>query len=194
VLLPVLALTLVAVSVAERSLPPAWRAELNRYLAYKSGVLSADVQVLRVARASRPWQFGADGSRPRDLSRVVLGDRTYFQVDRSYSGDERHGFQPLPFPPQEVYCVLLRRGTGAGGLSTGVSYAVVFVALHQDLYNAAWVVHEGPPDPFAPALAAGLSRIGCDLSLSRPGSAQQARGLPFPPAMEREAPGGRAGG
>lgn len=193
-LLLVLAVTLVAVAVAERSLPPAWRAELDRYLAYKSGVLSTDVQVLRVARASRPWQFGADGSRPRDLSRVVLGDRAYFQVDRSYSGDERYGFQPLPFPPQEVYCVLLRHGTGAGGLSTEVGYAVVFVALHQDLYNAAWVVHEGPPDPFAPALAASLSRIGCDPSLDRPGSAQQARRLLFPLAGEKGAPGGPGGG
>jgi hypothetical protein len=69
--------------------------------------------------------------------------------------------RPLPFPPEEVWCVLLGRGSQA------TSSGVVFVALHQDIHNADWVVHETAGDPFSPDSLNAASAIGSDLATGR---------------------------
>ena len=38
---------------------------------------------------------------------------------------------------------------------------LVFVALHQDLYNAAWVVHEAEEPPLGSDSEADLAELGC---------------------------------
>jgi hypothetical protein len=44
---------------------------------------------------------------------------------------------------------------------------LVFVALHQDLYNADWIVHEGPAGASDADLGAVLVRLGCDVEYGR---------------------------
>ena len=151
----------VGMEVAERGSHARWRVELDKYLAYKS-TSAGQVTVVRTARARRPWQFGADGVRAQILSQTTFGDQPYYRVDRTYR-EGWNGPRPLPYPPQQAYCVLLEQKHSAEGLG----YMVVLVALHQDLYNAAWVVHEGGEAPYAAQFVAGLSEIGCDLRLDR---------------------------
>jgi hypothetical protein len=64
------------------------------------------------------------------------------------------GLRPLPFPPIEVWCVQLGQ---IGQASPGV----VLVVLHQDIYNADWILYE-PAAGSVAELNAILSRVGCE--------------------------------
>ena len=105
------------------------------------------------------------------MSQAVFGDSAYYQIDYSYSGKRGSGLKPRPFPPKEVWCVLLGRERSSTDDSTGeTTYAVVFVAEHHDLYNADIVIHEGARDPFTQDsftqdFMESLAMIDCDLRL-----------------------------
>jgi hypothetical protein len=135
---------------------PDWQLELDRYVEYKDSLSSGTTTVQLVDRASRPWNFS------RDMSHAVFGDSPYYQTDYSYGG--RHGPRPLPFPPEDVRCVLLERDHNEETM-----YTVVFAAEHQDLYNADVVIHEGASDLSAQSFVDSISRIGCDLVLAQLG-------------------------
>jgi hypothetical protein len=145
--------------VSEARLPNNAQLVLKRYLARHG--LSA----LMVVRAARPANFAPE------MSAAVIGDSARYRTDADFSGQqqseldrlqsqtayETFGYDaqdprmPLPYPPQEVWCVR----AGDGGTPT-----VLFVALHQDLYNGAWLVHEADTS----ALAEALPRLGCTLN------------------------------
>ncbi len=59
--------------------------------------------------------------------------------------------RPLPYPPNDVWCAKL-------GSPDPDAPTVVLAVLHQDMYNAEWVVHE-VTDP-----AAALRAVGCQFS------------------------------
>lgn len=119
--------------------------------------------VLRMARAARPWNL-----RP-EMSATTFGRSVRYEVDYNSQAIQRtvptvigtpgldrvqiDGQMPLPYPPEDVWCVQL--STTREGQPH-----VVFVAYHQDLYNGAWVVHE----PAVTGLADDLAQLGCDLS------------------------------
>ena len=138
-------------------MPPEWRAGLDRYVAYRAASLGKSITVQRVERARKPWKFS------RDMSGSVYGDGLYFRPDYTFDGEyvAGDGRRPLHFPPEEVWCVLLEqapeRGTGEA------AHLVVFVALHQDLYTAAWVLHEVVDDLPAVALTESLAALECDV-------------------------------
>lgn len=67
--------------------------------------------------------------------------------------------RPIPYPPTEVWCVLLK-------LASEDTYSVVFANLHQDMYNAQWIIHEGEKAPFSQAFLDRVASFGCDLDLS----------------------------
>ena len=69
------------------------------------------------------------------------------------------GSRPIPYPPTEVWCVLLK-------LSSEDTYFVVFANLHQDMYNAQWIVHEGERAPFSQVFLERVASFGCDLDLA----------------------------
>jgi hypothetical protein len=151
-LLGVLAVAVIAETPIEPGLPAGCQASLDEYLAaYASPGIT---RLLRVEQARTPWRFD------RNMSSTVFGDSLHYQTDTSSSG------MPLPFPPEQVWCALLERANGTFGLDADMPYAVVFVGLHMDLYNADWVVHEGAGDPSSPQLRETLSAIGCDLGLN----------------------------
>jgi hypothetical protein len=112
-----------------------------------------------VDRASKPWNFS------RDMSYAVFGDSPYYQTDHGYSGEKGSGPRPLPFPPEDVWCVFLERNQET--YTSGSKRSIVFVAEHQDLYNADMVIHEGVSDLSTQSLVESVSRIGCDLVLAQ---------------------------
>jgi len=82
------------------------------------------------------------------------------------------GRKPLPYPPDDLRCVLLQASGShnkpfdSANAGTGSQYAVVFVGLHNDLYNGAWVVHESAYHFPSPELNATLEEVGCMLELA----------------------------
>jgi hypothetical protein len=147
----VLLVVVVAVIAAETGRLPAWQIELNKYLEYKSTSLSERIVVLSVDQASRPGRFD------REASHTVFGGGVYYRVDHGYSEPRGKGSRPLPYPPNKVYCVLVERDGGEAKVRQAL-----FVALHQDIHSADWVVHEGESEPFTLAFVGRVSRIGCD--------------------------------
>ena len=144
--------------------PPDWQLELDKYVEYKDSFSSGTTTVQLVDRASRPWNFS------RDMSHAVFGDGPYYQTDYGYSGEGRNrgGPRPLPFPPEDVWCVLLERDhNSTDDLIEETTHTIVFVAEHQDLYNADVVIHEGASDLSTQAFVESVSRIGCDLVLAQ---------------------------
>jgi len=144
-------------------LPPEWQAGLDEYVDHLEARSSGPVDVRTVVQARDPTRFG------RDMSRAVTGESVIFQTDYDYTGEaDSGGARPLPFPPEEVWCVLLERDLSAlDGVTSDTGYAVLFVALHQDMYNAEWMIHWGTDDVFAPDFRERLSEIGCELELER---------------------------
>jgi len=67
--------------------------------------------------------------------------------------------RPIPYPPTEVWCVLLK-------LASEDAYSVVFANLHMDMYNAQWIIHEGEKAPFTQGFLEHVASLGCDLDLS----------------------------
>ena len=139
-------------------MPPEWQAGLDRYVAYKAASSGGVITVQRVERARKPWKFS------QDMSSSVYGDGLYFRPDYTFDGEYvgGNGRRPLRFPPEEVWCILLEQAPRERG-EREAAHSVVFVALHQDLYTAVWVLHEWAHDLPAAALAESLALIECDL-------------------------------
>jgi len=144
-------------------LPTGCQAALDKYLAYKNVSLGEGLSVKSIVKATKP------GGLTQDVSFAVYGDSVFYQTDVDYqkpSVDAKatdslatDGRRPLPYPPEEVWCAVLTRNAEAP------QSGVAFVSLHQDIYNADWVVHEVGPDPFVPASVQVASDLGCDLKL-----------------------------
>jgi len=160
------AITIAILLVRGQDFPADARGKVDRYIRYRYSPSRA-VTIQQIARSSVPSHFTPA------MSRATFGDSTFFRTTYGYSaqaGIDLPGFptvtpgtsgspsgggsRPVPFPPMDVWCVLLK-DTGQS------SPAIVFVALHQDLYSADWLVHE--PQGDAKEIADALSKIGCDL-------------------------------
>ena len=158
------------IATAIRPRMPAMAAEaVSMYL--KSGSAGAGQPLIlqHAALASRPDLF-----EPA-FSSASVGDSLYFVTSRSFTPvvppDPRRAITPeavggyghtggraLPYPPQEVWCLtLVREGQAVPALA--------FAALHQDMYNAQWIIHEAAGDAATVALQKHLGALGCDLGL-----------------------------
>ncbi len=161
ILLLVSLLAAVGIADFEPGLPGDARAELNRYLEYRYGISGIRPAVREIALAYRPGRFTAG------MSGASYGDSPYYRTSNHYRGptaEEQPGAtsihfisesgRPLPYPPVRLWCVLLDPGDLA-------ARRLVFVALHQDLYNAGWIVYEGPAGAPNAELNAVLDTLGC---------------------------------
>ena len=144
------ALIFLGLWIANKLTTPPWKSELNQYIAFKVSPSDPPITIQRTIQASKPWQFGAA------MSGETYGDCFYFQVDYCYNVDEAPPSPPLLFPPDEVWCALFK--TYTGDEETGW---VVYIAKHQDLYNADWIVHESSSSLADPKMMADLAKIGC---------------------------------
>jgi hypothetical protein len=113
---------------------------------------SGTAKVERAARAHKPWLF------EKEWGSGVSGDGVRF-----HTADGSPVLGSLRFPPDQLWCVLLKRVEPAPG---DRPYAVVFVGLHIDMYNADWLVHRATDDLASPELLEALSRLDCDLGLA----------------------------
>jgi hypothetical protein len=150
-LLAALGVVVLAEIPAKTGMPAVARARLDQYLdsVYPAG----GVQVLAAIRARSARRFDAEMSGP------VFGGSAYYQTDFGPVWTERDNLLPLPYPPREMWCVLLKDSTAANGSD---ATRVVFPALHMDIYNADWLVHETSPDRDAGQM---LDAVGCALAL-----------------------------
>lgn len=143
----VIALVILAF-VAVQSLNSPLQTALSEYTAYLYRSRSTLVQVRQVVPATRPQKYTAEMSGP------VLGNSPYYNVDQDYSGvsGQHSGKRALPYPPLELSCVLL--GSEKGN-------SVIYVALHQDMHNAQWLVHESRDLWPSDALLSQFEQVGC---------------------------------
>ena len=172
---------LVFLLVHLQNLPAGAEAALNGYMRYRQSPLSSHtLSIAQIAFASNPSRFDAE------MSGASFGGRLLYRTTYNYRADEvassSHapttpsqlndsllsdslkfnyfpsiGSHPIPFPPAEVWCVALNE--------EGQSIRIVFVASHQDLYNADWLVHE-PHAYTTGELKRWLGDIGCNLELA----------------------------
>lgn len=96
----------------------------------------------------------------------MFGSTVYYQTDFAPGDSTPAGVMPLPYPPKEVWCILLKERDKPTGVP---SYAIVLAALHMDMYNADWMLHMGPRDLSTPGLMESLRESGCDLALDQTG-------------------------
>lgn len=148
-LLPLLVLlgTATTVVALESRRTPDWQTTLNRYLAENA---AQPARVQTVTRARQPHQF------TREMGSPVSNDWQW-QIER------------LPFPPQTLYCVLLRSPASGSDDKPQAQVAqaqIVYIGYLSDtLYRTGWIVYAGPHTPFPPSLPRQLAAVGCDLTL-----------------------------
>ncbi len=148
-------MVLVGLWIANALTTPPWRSALNQYIAYKTSPPAALITVERVAQAGQPWHFSAD------MSSATYGDCYYFDVSYCDHITQALPDPPLPFPPEDVWCALVQ--------STASNHEdrwMVYIARHEDLYNAGWIVHESSHNLSDPRLAEDLATIGCSAVLN----------------------------
>jgi hypothetical protein len=127
---------------------PAWQAKLDQYLAFLKQTGQHSYQVLSVDTAASPANFTPTMSA-ESYSESVIFETTHTQ-DTEYT----IGLQPMPYPPQQVMCVLLNIDNQP---------QLVYIALHNSLYNADWIVHISPETWGSLTLKIQLDSIGCSL-------------------------------
>lgn len=151
---------LVLLFLYSKKQPPAWRSELDKYVAYTEHGSSLRIFEQAAVRAGRPWEFNGGSGY------IVYGDTPYYITENTYQPGVTGGFSrmPLPYPPEELWCVLLKLEPNHAPAS--FHYQLVFVARHQDLYNADWVIHAAIQPPSSPEIEQTLSRLGCDINVS----------------------------
>jgi hypothetical protein len=163
-----LGITLIAIN-SNRS--PDWKGDLTRYLQYKNSNIHAEYEIMSTVKARTPWNFTAE------MSRGSFGESMYYQTDIRYSMDtpdhETDSILPktspkgdlmdLPFPPVEVWCVFLKMEDKRGDdLPAEESLSIVLVALHQDLYNSDFIIHEIEMTTQTKTPGEVVKTIGCE--------------------------------
>ncbi len=144
-------LTLTAALFAlNRSQIPAWRVKLNQYITYLQDTGQSSSRVISTTTATLPSNFSPA------MSGESYGDNIIFETSHSLNSEVSTTLQPVPYPPAQVMCVLL---------SIDGQQQLVFVALHQGLYNADWIVHISPDSWGSPALQENMATLGCSLDV-----------------------------
>lgn len=156
VLLVALGAVVLAQLPAEPGLPADMQALLDQYLAYTYRPGTVIVQA--VDQANKPSNLG------RELGYEVFGASVIYQTDLGIPGYEKGGARPLPYPPEQVWCVLLERD-GTYGPRLEKRYDAVFVALHMDIHHADLMVHKGPERLSSDEIEPFLSEFGCTVRL-----------------------------
>ena len=137
---------MVALLLLTNRQPPKWKTALDQYLTYLRSTGQPSYQLVSAVSASLPANF-----TPL-MSAESFSDSVIFQTDLNTNDPSSAGTQPIPYPPDQVWCVLLKDG--------GQQH-VVYIALHNSLYNADWIVHTSA-DPWGSSeLQNSLDRLSC---------------------------------
>ncbi len=166
-----------------QNLPAGAEAALNGYMWYRQSPQSSHtLSIAQIAFGSNPSRFDAEMSGASFGGRLIYRTTYNYRVDQvtsssyapttpsqlntsllsdslKFNNFPSIGSHPIPFPPAEVWCVALNE--------EGQTTRIVFVASHEDLYYADWLVHEPPAHANAGELKRWLGDIGCNLELAR---------------------------
>ena len=111
---------------------------------FVSSFVDHGVTIQQYVQARLPQNFQAE------MSKASYGNTPYYIT--TYRANPAYpGQKPLPYPPNDVWCVRLKS-------ANVTAPQMVIMALHQDIFNADWVMHE-VIDPEAAAAA-----VGCQFS------------------------------
>lgn len=110
--------------------PANYQTALKSYIEYQN-LHGTDYQIEQTARAQNTAAFS------ENLNFTTYGDSVHYPTDIDLGTDGLAASKPLPYPPQEVWCALLKTDSDP-------QYQLVFANLHQDLHNADWIVHAAP--------------------------------------------------
>src|SRR5512143_3028615 len=111
---------------------------------YVYSFIDRGVVIQQYVQAKLPQNFRSE------MSEASYGDTPYY-ITTHRSNPNYPGQKPLPYPVNDLWCVQLKSADSTAS-------QVVLLALHQDIYNADWVMHE-VTDP-----AAVLPAVGCQFS------------------------------
>lgn len=164
-----LALILIAVVVGmvlpdRPGVPAGPQAALDAFVLYinnDNGIQGDELRAIEVLRGDRP------GRLTTDTPSLSFGESVYYGTDVRYDQNVLNtalptaigggfGARPLPYPPEQVWCAVVepRAETGRG---------VVLVALHQDIHNADWIVHQAIAGPFSQQALDLAAEVGCQV-------------------------------
>jgi hypothetical protein len=107
---------------------------------YVNPFLDRGVEIAQYVQARLPQSFRAE------MSAASYGNTPYYVTDHR-DNPNYPGVKPLPYPPNDLWCVKLKS-------ADPTVPQVVVMALHQDIYNADWVMHE-VTDPETVLVAVG---------------------------------------
>lgn len=128
-----------------------WQTAANAYIAHKGWGTPGKATIEQAIQARAPEHF----TKEIDLRTYANG--SHFVVDEPFS--ERNGSKPLPYPPEDVWCALVKKSNGDD------VYHLIFANYHADLYSAEWVIHEDGKVPFNQETQNLLIQLGCDFDL-----------------------------
>ena len=112
---------------------------------YVNPFLDHGVEIAQYVQARLPQNFRAE------MSTASYGNTPYY-VTTHRANPNYPGQKPLPYPPNDLWCVKLK------GMDPPAPQ-VVLLALHQDIYNADWVMHEVTDPEMV------LAAVGCKFSI-----------------------------
>jgi hypothetical protein len=146
---------------------PSHEIAVEDYVAYRRATAFPSLTIKQYRQARIPQNF-----RP-GMSKSTFGNAIYYRTTRRYYEAQadvgvwpltvtattvptltRGGYwggKPMPYPPNDLWCAQLSS-------SDPGAPKVVLAGLHQDIYNAEWIVHE-VTDP-----KTVLSDVGCEFS------------------------------
>lgn len=128
---------------------PAWHESLDQYLVYSMMQAGEPLYTVEASSAARQPAYFLPG-----MSSASFSDGAIFATTLSSSSGQDLGGEPIPFPPDQVECVLLK---------SGVQHKLVYIALHSNMYNADWIVHLSPYNWGSPEQKSALNSLGCKL-------------------------------
>jgi hypothetical protein len=140
---------MVALLLLSNRQTPAWKTKLDQYLTYLGTTGQPSYQLISAVPASQPANFTPA------MSAESFSDSVIFQTDLNIIDQTSAGTQPIPYPPDAVWCVLL---------TDGGQKQMIYIALHNSLYNADWIVHISTDPWGSPELQTSLDRLGCILN------------------------------
>ncbi len=160
-------LTLAFLLTREQTLPDNTRAALDKFIGYRYPS-TQPVAIQQFVHATMPSKFTPE------MSGTTFGESHFYQTMVDYGGASIinlpnlptatpglvsatywRGSTPLPFPPEDAWCVVLKDEEPAE--------QILIVALHQSLYTADWIVHEPSAEPGTAEMKNILAAIGCGL-------------------------------
>ena len=140
--LPIAAVLIIVVSGERSQSSSSIRALV---IGFVTPFLDHGVAIEQYVQAPLPQSFRAE------MSKASYGDTPYYVTDHRANANHP-GVKPLPYPPNDLWCVKLKN-------ADPTVPEVVVLALHQDIYNADWVMHEVTDPEMV------LAAVGCKFTV-----------------------------